>query len=585
MHYIIPPPVRQLAGYPGMTTGHTCKQVSPRAGKMKYILSGSLPNKLRVTAIETARIIPNMWRGSNLAYGCRHAASATMNMMKVDVTRLPKLLPGETMVNIQHFPAPPKQKLPSSEAELERLANVTKGIDVGSFGPVLASRSLPHREGKAFRRYEALFGRDSLRVALDLLEKFPKLARNTLLVLAQLQGAMVNDASEEEPGRIVHEVRDPKIDPIAQDFMREHGWQWPYYGSVDATPEYIRLLSKYCRNIPDGADILETEYIGRDGRVHTVAYSLMQAVNWVTARMDDNPEGLIESKRRNPKGIENQVWKDSWDAYFHADGTLVNHKKGVASVEVQRVAYDALLDAADIYEKYLAKKQEAGELRERAKRLKQIILDYFWVDDKGGYFILGTDRDAHGKLRQLKVRTSNMGHLLHSRLLQGDEPDIVGRREQLIAQLFSHHMLSLNGIRTLASDEVRFRPGAYHNGSVWGWDNYIIAQGLDLHGYVGLADYLEQLLIDDIEYAGRFVEFMRGGNDMGYRINDNIIDVWDETYQRINRLEQPPQDMQAWTVAAVLAIRMEREQRQFSRRSEDAAKHQLEHRLLYSMFN
>ena len=499
----------------------------------------------------------------------------------IDETTLPALLPGEEIVNVQHFPSVPRQKLPSSEDELRLLASAAEGFDIGSFGPVVASRSLPGHGDRAFRQYETLFGRDSLRVALDLIDKFPKLARTTLLVLAQLQGTTTNEASEEEPGRIVHEVRDPKTDPIAQDYMRENGWQWPYYGSVDATPEFVRLLTAYCMRVPEGNHILDAEYVGRDGRAHTIAHSLIQAIGWITRRMDANPEGLVEFKRRNPRGIENQVWKDSWDSYFHADGTIANHKHGIASIEVQRVAYDALLDTADTYERYMGMAHEAGELRERAARLERVIMDKFWTDDKGGFFIIGTDRDNRGKLRQLKVRASNMGHVLHSRLLMGDKPETVERRERVIMQLFSRHMLCINGIRTLASDEVRFRPGAYHNGSCWGWDNYIIAQGLDLHGYVALADYIEQLILDGIDHTGRFVEFLRGSNNGSYRINTNIVDVWDEKNQRINRLEQPPQDMQAWTVAAVLAIKLEREKRHFSRLSIDASKRHLEQKLLY----
>lgn len=493
---------------------------------------------------------------------------------------LPKLLPGEEIVNVQHFPSPAKRNMPSGLEGLERLANATTELNVGLYGPVLASQALPGRQEGVFRRYEALFGRDSLRVALDLLDKFPKLARSTLLVLAQLQGDVQNKASEEEPGRIVHEVRDPVTDPIAQDLMRQYGWQWPYYGSVDSTPEFVRLIAAYCQRTHEGARILQAEYVGRDGRVHTLAYALVQAARWITTRLDENPEGLLEFKRRNPRGIENQVWRDSWDSYFHADGKIASHRHGIASVEVQRVAYDALLDAAELYEMHLNKAREATELRERAERLRRMVLDFFWTDDKGGYFILGTDRDVHGRLRKLEVRTSNMAHLLHSRLLMGDDPDTAAKREAVIAQIFSKALLCLNGIRTLASDEVRFRPGAYHNGSCWCWDNYIIAQGLELHGYLGLTDFLEQTIIDDIESAREYVEFLRGSNDPEYRVNALVVDIWDARNQRMNRLEQPPQEMQAWTVAAVLAIKLARQQRQLSRHAPDSHKRQIEQRIL-----
>lgn len=509
------------------------------------------------------------------------AANATIRTsMSAHEPPLPKLLPGEEIVNVQHFPRTTSHAVISGIEGLERLANATTRLNIGLYGPVFASRGSDNERDRNFHRYEAIFGRDSLRVALDLIDKFPKLARSTLLALAQLQGFIQNNASEEEPGRIVHEVRDPVTDPIAQDLMRQYGWQWPYYGSVDSTPEFVRLIAAYCQRTHEGAAILRAEYVGRDGRVHDLAYALAQAMHWIIARLDANPEGLLEFKRRNPRGIENQVWKDSWDSYFHADGKIASHRRGIASVEVQRVAYDALLDAAAIYEQHLNKAPEAAELRERAERLRRMILDFFWTDDKGGYFVLGTDRDMHGKLRKLEVRTSNMGHLLHSRLLAGDDPGVVAKREAVIAQLFSKEMLCLNGIRTLAGDEVRFRPGAYHNGSCWGWDNYVIAQGLAAHGYVALTDYLEQVIIDDVEYAREYVEFMRGDSDQDYRINTMIVDVWDSKNQHMNRLEQPPQVMQAWTVAAVLAIKLARRKRQLSRLASDSSKRRIEQRIL-----
>src|SRR5690606_3370108 len=103
---------------------------------------------------------------------------------------------------------------------------------------------------------------------------------------------------------------------------------------------------------------------------------------------------------------------------------------------------------------------------------------------------LGTDRDETGALRQLKIKTSNMGHLLHSRLLVGDDPELRHRRESIVRQIMSPSMRTNFGIRTLANDEVRYRPGAYHNGSIWLWDTHIIARGLHNHGYNALAGTL-----------------------------------------------------------------------------------------------
>jgi glycogen debranching enzyme len=408
-------------------------------------------------------------------------------------------------------------------------------------------------------RYEAIFGRDSLRVALDLLEQYPKLARATLVRLAELQGVTNNTDREEEPGRIIHEARDVKTDPLARKLTKTQGWDWPYYGSVDATVEYIRTMRAYCHSPKGGVSFLKEEYIGRDECKHTIADSLIAAINWLKGRLDANGDGLLEFKRSNPQGIENQAWKDSWDAYCHSDGKIANHNHGIASIEVQRVAYDALLDAAEFYKQHFDKPKEAKDLITRAKKLQENIMQHFWTSDKGGYFVLGTDRDSHGSLRKLSVRTSNMGHMLRSPyLLTGNSPDIILRREAVIRQLFSPEMLNVSGIRTLATSEYRFRPEAYHNGSVWLWDTYLITQGLDAHGYHGLAFELEKRLHKVIVATHQFPEFVRGDEGSSPSLNTQIVDVWDEQHKRINRVEQPPQEVQAWTVAAILDMEKRR---------------------------
>ncbi|MGH7237036.1 MAG: MGH1-like glycoside hydrolase domain-containing protein, partial [Candidatus Saccharimonadales bacterium] len=198
------------------------------------------------------------------------------------------------------------------------------------------------------------------------------------------------------------------------------------------------------------------------------------------------------------------------------------------------------------------------QLRSSAENLRGAIMDLFWTDERGGYFVLGTDRDSAGRLRQLKVKTSNMGHLLHSRLLAGDDPMIIDRREAVIKQLFSAEMLGLNGIRTLASDEIRYRPGAYHNGSVWIWDNYLISQGLSQLGYHNLAHCINDKLLVDIASTRRFPEYLRGDNDRQRRLNQRTIDVYDHKNKFLNHLEQPPQDVQAWSLAAILSLKLRR---------------------------
>lgn len=467
---------------------------------------------------------------------------------------LPRLLPGETLLNVTEVPLYTPPQPPSSLRELERLAQVKAGGEVGAFGPARASVAL-ERLGEEeisaeLRKYEVLFGRDSLRVAIDVMPMYPLLAHATIHALAKLQGTTYHEGREEEPGRIIHEERTPD-DPVAAKLTKERGWEWPYYATVDATPLFMHTIYLYANQDDDFGSIFRETYIGRDEKRHTIAEAFRNSLQWLERRLDANPEGILEYKSPLPNGMENQVWRDSWDSYSHADGTLANRKYGIASTDAQQLAYDSLIDAAIVYKKVFEDKEKAAELRERAERLRQTILDIFWVDEKGGYFALGTDRDDNGNIRQLKVRTSNMGHLLRSRLLAGEE--YRGFREATIWQLFSSEMLNVSGIRTLASDEVRFRPGAYQNGSVWLWDTYYIAEGLRYHGYYGLATHLADKIHTVINVTQKFPEYVRGDTLPTPTLNPRVVDIWDEEVGRVNRIEQPPQEVQAWSVAADIA--------------------------------
>lgn len=175
--------------------------------------------------------------------------------------------------------------------------------------------------------------------------------------------------------------------------------------------------------------------------------------------------------------------------------------------------------------------------------------------------MLGTDRGENGQLRQMKLRTSNMGHTLNSRLLVGDDPEVARMRKAVVNQLFSSEMLNVSGIRTLASDEHRFRPEAYHNGSVWLWDTHHIAKGLRRLGYHEKADMLDKKILSVVDTTRIFPEYVRGDDSETSSINTDTIILWDEINQRENKIEQPPQEVQAWTVAAILATKQRLKQR------------------------
>ena len=469
------------------------------------------------------------------------------------------LLPHEELLAVtSHEPRHPTRR-PSSLRELYRLTRASRYADIGDYGPALASLALegaatPDHQGL----YSVVFGRDALRVAIELVERHPALTRTTLRTLAESQGLVYDATREEEPGRIAHELRSPD-DPIAQALTRERGWGWPYYGTVDATPQFIRTLAAYCRIIDHRGALLSTPYTDKAGQTKPLAGALTSATDWLLRRLDASPLGLIEHHSTLPLGIENQVWKDSWDAYHHADGTIANHDQGIAALEVQTVTHDALLDAAHLYETVLDRSEISHELRARAESLAATILSRFWTEDKGGYFVLGLDYDESGTPRQMKLRTSNMGHVLNSRVTDGDDPERAHKRAMTLAQLTSPELLATSGIRTLASDEVRYREGSYHNGSVWIWDTHHIAKGARRHAepaFQRFADDLDQRILRVVDATGSFPEYVRGGDRIA--TNTHTIDVTDTLHHRVNRVEQPPQEVQAWTVAAILATNYRR---------------------------
>jgi glycogen debranching enzyme len=479
---------------------------------------------------------------------------------------VPYLLPGQRIINVEHpLVAPPAQGHPSALKALMRLTGVTSLADIGAHGPCLAALARPENDRvEELRLFEGIFGRDSLYMGLHLHDRYPRLLETTLVRLAELQGVRTSPASEEEPGRIVHWVLAPE-DPIATTITALNHWEWPHYGSVDATPMFI---SGVVRASGCNPGFLQETYICRRGRARTMQYSLEAALTWLERRLDSNPEGLLEFRMQQPRGISNQAWKDTPESYMRADGSYASHERGIASVEVQALAHDALLDAASLYRSAARSRdsereqavlaQTAESFTKRAERLRHVVLDRFWlVDERGGYFALGTERDNSGGLRPLAVRTSNMGHVLNSRLLEHAGPGSEACVEELIRTLFSPEMLGGAGIRTLSNRERRFLPGAYHCGTVWLWDNRHISRGLERHGFHGLAAELDRRVLGAGQHSHGFPEFVRGGGRGEPLLNDRIVDLWEERehYSSIYRVEKLAQEIQAWSVEAILSVK------------------------------
>jgi glycogen debranching enzyme len=420
------------------------------------------------------------------------------------------------------------------------LGRVERLADLGAKGPLVASAG-------AESLFHCLFGRDSIRMAMDVVDDFPAVGRATLLDLARLQGVIDNQRGEEEPGRILHEFRAPG-DPHAVRLTKA-GWDFPYYGSVDATPQWINLLGAYCARY--GTSLLDEPLTNRAWRWITVRDSLISALGWIVRRMDDPAfAGYLWVRRTSPAGIANQVWEDSSDSHYHADGSLFDRTRPYAPVAVQGYAYDALLAGADLLERAPGPLPIDPEwLRGRAARLRKRVLDEFWQADLGT-FAQAITVEADGSRKPARVVASSAGHLLSSRLLDG--PDAADYSRRLITRLGEPDLLGGAGIRTKSTTAARFCAGAYHNGSVWPMDCGVIADGLHRHGAHRAARDLEDRVLNACRLTGGFPEFLRGDDDGRVAINREIVDVVVDG--RPNRLEQPPQENQGWTVTCVWRI-------------------------------
>lgn len=387
------------------------------------------------------------------------------------------------------------------------------------------------------------FARDEIFVARGLRYKFPKIARTTIFSLAHSQGGDVNEAREETIGKILHENRKPD-DPIAKKITETSGWGWPYRGAIDVDPQYIELVDEEVQE--NGREILSETYTDVHGREQKIIHAVTLAANVVIDNIDSSPGGLLEYKQGIPRGIENKVWRDSKESYHHKDGTLADNTYGIASFSAQVDAYKALQGMSRIFP------DEGDVFTRKAEKLKEKILEQFWKEDeKGGYFVIGLERQKDDLYKPLDIRTSDMGHVLDSDILEGDDPEIVRKREMLVKSLFSSDMYVPSGIVTLGRDEVRHNPGGYHNGSVWMRENYKIAKGLERHGYFELARLLHQANINIRDVTTYYPEKVLGDASPLPRMSTRIVEADDG--KRRYKPEQPGQLIQAWSVQSVIA--------------------------------
>jgi len=298
--------------------------------------------------------------------------------------------------------------------------------------------------------YVAAFGRDALTTALQVLPFEPRVAAGTLRFLARHVGRVDDAFTDQEPGKIIHELRRGEMANCREiPFI-------PYYGSVDASPLFLVLLAEYWKWTADDAFLRE------------LWPTAARVLGWMLAAADAH-NGYLTYARRSPRGLVNQGWKDSHDAIMHASGHLA--EAPIALAEAQGYQYAALLAAADVAE-ILGESDRPRTLRERARRLRERFEADFWLPDQA-YYALALD----GEGRPCRVITSNPGHLLWMRLVSESRAAIVARR------LMADDMYTGWGVRTLASGERLYNPMSYHNGSVWPHDTAIAAVGMRRYGF------------------------------------------------------------------------------------------------------
>ncbi|MFF5181456.1 glycogen debranching N-terminal domain-containing protein [Micromonospora sp. NPDC000316] len=329
--------------------------------------------------------------------------------------------------------------------------------------------------------FMTMFGRDSILTCLQTLPFTPQLSKTTLRILASLQGTRFDDFRDEDPGRILHEMR------YGETAAFEEQPHSPYYGSVDATPLFVVLLDEYERWTGDAALVKELE---RESRA---------ALRWIDSYADLVGNGYIWYERRNTEtGLENQCWKDSWDSISYSDGTLPPFPR--ATCEVQGYAYDAKIRGARLARQFWGDPEFADQLERDAAELKERFNRDWWVAD-GGYYALALDPDG----RQCDVLSSNIGHLMWSGIV---EPE---RAEQLAQHLVGPRLFSGWGVRTLAEGEARYNPIGYHNGTIWPFDNSFIAWGLRRYGFAEEAATIANGMLDAATYFdGRLPEAFGG---------------------------------------------------------------------------
>jgi glycogen debranching enzyme len=316
--------------------------------------------------------------------------------------------------------------------------------------------------------YSTTFGRDGLITAMQMLWLDPRVARGVLRRLAHYQATAVDPLNDAQPGKILHEMRGGEMAALREVPFAQ------YYGSVDSTPLFVLLAGLYGERTGDHETLEE------------LWPAIEAALRWIDGPGDPDGDGFTEYQRATDQGLRNQGWKDSYDAIFHADGSLA--EGNIALAEVQGYVFAGKRLAARCAQR-LGRREIAQRLETEARQLAQRFEDAFWCEELGTYALA-----LDGAKRPCAVRSSNAGHLLFSGMIRDD------RARKVAVDLLRPHFFTGWGIRTIALNEARYNPMSYHNGSIWPHDNALIALGLARYGLKHCVEHVFKGLFDAATY-------------------------------------------------------------------------------------
>ena len=299
--------------------------------------------------------------------------------------------------------------------------------------------------------FVCLFGRDSIITALETVANNPRIAAETLILLARYQGRHHDEWRDEEPGKILHELRVGEMANLGEVP------QTPYYGTVDATPLFLCLLAEYVR------------WTGDLGLFCKLEKNVERALSWLDTIADHDGDGFVDYVSLSEKGLANQGWKDSGNSIANSDGSPA--EPPLALVEVQGYVYRARLDMAWLY-RLTDRPDKAKSLEREAQALRKRFQSAYWLPNLR-YLAVALQKDG----RPVEAISSNPGQALWSGIVSARHARAVART------LLSKRMFSGWGIRTMAEGEAAYNPLDYQVGAVWPHDNAMIAAGLKRYGF------------------------------------------------------------------------------------------------------